>query len=153
MSHEINAGGGIVYKRCDNEPLTADDQIITTQTIFTTDTDPRRIMLSVISVEGSPACPNTLDAVPDDDSLPHSNVVLGSDDLQNVTWTRLSHVFSSPSALTHVIAHNLNMPVPDVVVYDTATNQQIIPADVTIVDADNVQIDLVIATAIFGKVH
>lgn len=39
--------------------------------------------------------------------------------------------FTSPSSLTHVLVHNLNNSFPTVTVWNTATNQVLVPSQIT----------------------
>ena len=61
--------------------------------------------------------------------------------------------FSSGSATIHTVIHNLNSTIPDVVVYNNATQEEIIPITKRVIDANTVEITLFTPLAIFGKVQ
>lgn len=60
--------------------------------------------------------------------------------------------FTSASALSHVITHNLNSDRPHVEVYNQADNAVIVPATVVATDANNTTITFFVARAIHGTI-
>lgn len=60
--------------------------------------------------------------------------------------------FTSASAVSHTITHNLNNQFPDVTIYETATNTQIEPATVVGTSANVLTVTFFSARAIAGTV-
>lgn len=61
------------------------------------------------------------------------------------------YAFNSPSNTLHVITHNRNTLTPIVVIIDATTNE-IITAEVDVLDSNTVSIGFPIAIAIRGKI-
>ena len=62
------------------------------------------------------------------------------------------YYFSSGPGLVHIINHGLNQILPVVYVYLSGTLEQVIPAEVIVLDSDSVQITTYTSISIFGRI-
>jgi hypothetical protein len=61
-------------------------------------------------------------------------------------------LYSSPSAVTHTIVHNLNALFPVVSVFEQGSGTFLVPQSIVVDNADQITITLVSSRAITGRV-